>query len=80
MASSGTFEVREGLGVAGPDLLHGLLDEVQRHGRRIGDEVDAGPVALDRVAPLRHFHSNSVSGSWALLGSEMRTELPVALT
>ena len=41
------------LGVAGADLGQRLLDEVQRAGRGVGLEVGAGPVALDRVAPLR---------------------------
>ena len=47
------LEVLEHLGDARPHLLQPLVDEVERHRRRVGDEVDPRPVALDRVRPLR---------------------------
>ena len=49
----GHLELLPGLGPAGPDLDQRLLGEVQRAGRGVGLEVGPGPVALDRVAPLR---------------------------
>src|SRR6516164_5657752 len=41
------------LGAPGPDLGQRLLGEVQRARRRVGLEVGAGPVALDRVGQRR---------------------------
>ena len=49
----GDVEVLEHLRLAGADLLERLVDEVHRHARRVGDEVDPRAVALDRVGPLR---------------------------
>ena len=53
IASSGTSKFSNVFVRPGADLLERLVEEVQRHARRVGDEVDPRAVALDRVRPLR---------------------------
>src|SRR3954465_11051562 len=47
------FELLEGLGLSRPHELEGLLQEVERRSRRVGYEVDPGPISLYGVGPLR---------------------------
>src|SRR5258705_444152 len=49
----GHLEFLEHLDVAGVHTLERLVDEIQRHRRRVGDEVRARAVAFDRVRALR---------------------------
>ena len=64
----GNLEIGPGLGAPGVQLLEGLLHEVIGAGGGVSLEVSSGPVALDGVAPLGIFHSNSTSGLDAVLG------------
>src|SRR5271154_3596481 len=54
-AADGFFrhlEIRPGFGMAGMELFHRFLGEVQSAGCGVGLEVGASPVAFDGVAPL----------------------------
>src|SRR5215204_1528596 len=48
------LELLEDLGLAGAHQLEGLLREVDRRRRRVGNEIDPGPIPLDGVGPLGH--------------------------
>ena len=60
----GHLELLEDLGLSRAHELQRPVQEVERHRRRVGDEVDAGPVALDGVGPLRHVPHRTASRAW----------------
>ena len=65
----GHLEVGPGPRPAGVQFLHRPFGEVERRCRGVGLEVGAGPVALDRVAPLGNLplelDLRHASPSWA---------------
>src|SRR4028118_22865 len=65
----GNLELLESLGLPRAQELQGPVQEVERHRRRVGYEVDAGPVALDGVGALGHVpHDLHLGGGGRLRG------------
>src|SRR5919206_2479911 len=50
----GHLEVLEDFGISTTQELESSIQEVERHRRRVGYEVDPRPIPLDGVGPLRH--------------------------
>ncbi len=81
MPSSGTSKVSQVFVRPARISSSAFSTKCSAHGRGVGLEVGARPVALERVAPLRDLPLEVVSGPFsAVFGRLICTLLPVAFT